>query len=391
MTENSKDNTLNRLSNRIDFQVMLLVTIFTFFSTAITAYVYGEFTYNVLIKSLEERTYAIYNAVENVLNKQTFDEINVADDMDTQLYKEAKETLLVLKNACGVLYLYTAKEDKNGHFVYVIDGLEDYLDFRYPGDLIEDEITPKLNIAMENIHVIPENILNTDWGDIFVSYLPIHNNNGEVIGVLGVEFDATDAYYAYSILQKFTPVTILIFVIFSAIVSLTLFKRVSNPLYLDKSTIDSTTGLKNRNAYNVDFNNFLVRKNINFLGIIVADINGLKEVNDRLGHISGDDYIILVADAIKETKLKQMIAYRTGGDEFVVMMQNAREEEFDMFIRNCSKLVKEQDKYDNMRCSLSCGYAIFDPKKDNDIEDTYHRADSLMYEEKRRQKEGRER
>lgn len=373
--------------NRIDIQVMLLMTIFTFFSTTITAYIYWEFAYDVMVESLVDRTYAIYEAVENALSTDSFDNITTVDDMNNNLYKESKDMLLTLKNASGVMYLYTAKKTDDGDFIYVIDGLEDHLDFRFPGDLIEDDIIPKMNKALENQHVFPENILNTDWGDIFISYMPFHNEYDEVIGVLGIEFDASDTYRTYVTLQRFTPFIIFIFVFLSALTSLYLFRRVSNPLYLDKSTIDLTTGLKNRNAYNVDFNNFMVRNNNNFLGILVADINGLKEVNDRLGHISGDDYIILVADAIKDTKLKQMIAYRTGGDEFVIIMQNAREEEFDIFIKNCSKKVKDQTLYNNMRCSLSCGYAIFDPKIDQDLEDTYHRADVSMYEEKRRQKD----
>lgn len=181
----SKDKTLEKLSNRIDFQVMLLVAIFTFFCTSVTAFVYWETTFANMIKTLETRTYAIYDAVEDVLDKQTFYDTNTPDDMQSQLYIQAKETLLVLKNACGVLYLYTAKENDNGEFVYVIDGLESDLDFRYPGDLIEQEITPVLYRALDDEHIIPNNILHTDWGDIFVSYLPMHGENGEVIGVLG--------------------------------------------------------------------------------------------------------------------------------------------------------------------------------------------------------------
>lgn len=377
--------------SRIDIQVMLLMTIFTFFATTITSYVYWAFAYDVMIDSLKERTYAIYDAVEKELSTETFTNITTPEDMDNHLYVESKDLLMMLKNASGVIYLYTAKENDNGEFIYVIDGLEDHLDFRFPGDFIEEDIVPKMYKALDNEYVFPEQILNTDWGDIFVSYLPFHNEKGEVIGVLGIEFDASNTYNTYITLQRFRPIIILAFVILSAITSLYMFRRVSNPLYLDKSTVDTSTGLKNRNAYNVDFNNFMARKNLNFVGIIVADINGLKEVNDRLGHISGDDYIILVAEAIKETKLKQMVAYRTGGDEFVIIMQNARAEEFDIFIRNCSKKVKEQTRYDDMRCSLSCGYAIFDPREDTDLEDTYHRADSAMYEEKRRQKSNRER
>lgn len=376
---------------RIDIQVTLLMSIFTLITTSFTAVLYWNLSYNVLMESLESRVYAVYNTIENTLDVETFSNINKPEDMELDLYIKSKDNLLMLKNACELLYLYTAKENDDGDLVYIIDGLESHLDFRYPGDLIESEITSKMQSALNNKNVIPENILDTKWGYIFVAHMPMHDISGNVIGVIGIEFDASVPYETYQKFRNFTPIIILISVILSAIVSLVLFKNVSNPLYLGKSNIDTTTGLKNRNSYNVDFGNLMARNKSNFIGIIVADINGLKEVNDRLGHISGDDYIRLVASAIIETKLKQMIAYRTGGDEFVIIMQNARPEEFEIFIRNCSKLVKEQTEYQNMRCSLSCGYAIFDSSLDHDIEDTYHRADNLMYEEKRRQKESAER
>lgn len=377
------------LFDRIDIQVMTLMTIFTFFSTMITATLFWQQCYNIMLDSLEARVYAIYGSIESLIDPQSFVEINNYEDYTSPLYIKTKDTLLLYKNASEALYLYTAKMNDEGHLVYVVDGLEVYEDFRFPGDLIEAEIEEKMMRALNNEHIIPKNILDTEWGYIFVSYLPMHDETGEVIGVIGVEFDATVPYMTYKRLQYCIPVIIILFVLLSACISLQMFRRISNPLYINKSNIDSSTGFKNRNAYNTDFNNLMVRKNCNFIGIIVADINGLKEVNDRLGHISGDDYIKLVAGAIQETKLKQMIVYRTGGDEFAIIMQNARSDEFEIFIRNCSKLVKSQTTFNNMRCSLSCGYAIFDKNLDNDLEDTYHRADNLMYEEKRRQKEER--
>lgn len=380
-----------KLITRMDVQVMIMVALYTLITTTIISYIYWDFAFKVMMDSLEERAYSLHSSVEEFIDPETFFEINTKEDMDTELYTANAYALTNMKNATGVMYLYTAKVNEKGEFVYVIDGLERHLDFRYPNDYIEYEIWDDMNKAMQNEIVMPREIINTDWGNIFISYLPFHDENGEVIGVVGIEFDASNVYTTYKNLQKMTPILIFVIVISAAALSLRVFRRVSNPLYMDKATEDTSTGLKNRNAYNVDFNNLMVRGKYNFIGIIVADINGLKEVNDRLGHISGDDYITLVADAIKKTKLEQMAVYRTGGDEFAIIMHNARPEEFEIFIRNCSKEVKEQEKFNNMRCSLSCGYAIYDKNLDTDLEDTYHRADNLMYEEKRRQKDNQER
>lgn len=339
----------------------------------------------------EDRTYALYETIESKLDERAFAEINTPEDMDGKLYKDAQELLLTLKNTADVLYLYTAKVNGEGQFVYVVDGLELYEDFRKPNDAIEDEITYKMYEALGDNPVMPDSILKTEWGEIFIAYLPFHDMNGDVIGVLGVEYDASGTYAVYNELKRTVIVMLILIVLVAVILSNIVFKRISNPLYMDKHTRDIATGMKNRNAYEVDVHNMKARGTHKNACIVVADINGLKEVNDRLGHASGDNYINLVAECINSTKSKQMISYRTGGDEFVVIMENADEKEIREFIHNCSDKVKNQKKYSNMRCSLACGYSMFNESEDYSIEDTYHKADVYMYKEKRRQKEEHER
>lgn len=67
----------------------------------------------------------------------------------------------------------------------MVGGLpEDADDFRYPGDAIEPEIQSELERALSGETVLPEKILDTDWGNIFIAYYPLHNESGEVVGAL---------------------------------------------------------------------------------------------------------------------------------------------------------------------------------------------------------------
>ena len=90
--------------------------------------------------------------------------------------------------------------------VYVVDGLpEDADDFRYPGDAIEPEIQSELERALSGETVLPEKILDTDWGNIFIAYYPLYNESGEVIGALGIEVAAdieAEAVHDKSIIQR---------------------------------------------------------------------------------------------------------------------------------------------------------------------------------------------
>lgn len=380
---------IKKIINRVDFQVILIVVIYTLFATVFTSKIYWDYTFEIIMENQEERVEFVYNTIGNKIDSDTFLYINDASDMETDLYKTNKETLQNLKNDSGVLYLYTAKENENGEFVYVIDGLEEELDFRYPNDLIEEEIQVKMKRALEGESVKPTKILDTDWGYIYVAYYPFKDANGDILGVIGIEIDASNTYNTYLELKNTTNMMGIVLVVVAYILSKYLFKRISNPLYLDKNTKDTPTGLKNRNAFETDKNNLIVRGRHDDVGVIVMDINGLKEVNDRLGHASGDLYINLVAQAIKDTKTSKMIGYRTGGDEFVVFVQDVLEEELKTFIKICSARVANQKVSQDMRCSIACGYSVFNTEIDTDLEDVVNRADEYMYKQKRKQKEER--
>lgn len=376
-----------KVSNRVDVQVILIVSVYTFFTLFFTSHIYWKYTFEMMMLTLIERVETVTETVESAVDPLSFYNINGKEDMDTELYQSTKQLLFDLKNASHLMYLYTAKINDEGDFVYVVDGLEENLDFRYPNDLIEDEIMAKMRRALDNEHVYPEKFLETEWGYIFIAYLPFHNEAGEVIGVVGLEFDASESYQTYIDLQRISLFIGILVIITSVIVSLWLFRRITNPLYLDKHTKDVFTGMRNRNAYEVDLNNLNARGKFENLGVIVSDINGLKEVNDRLGHSAGDRYIELVAESIHATKPDTMVGYRTGGDEFVIFVEETTAAELERFVEICTSRVKSQKKFTDMRCSLACGYTIYDESQDKSLEDTIKRADELMYQEKRRQKE----
>ena len=82
------------------------------------------------------------------------------------------------------------------------------------------------------------------------------------------------------------------------------------------SYVDSLTYAQNRNH----FNEYLEQnrnKELHSLGVIYLDLNGLKEINDKMGHIAGDTLIITASYALQEIFLDN--SYRVGGDEFVVI------------------------------------------------------------------------
>lgn len=136
---------------------------------------------------------------------------------------------------------------------------------------------------------------------------------------------------------------------------------------------DALTGVFNRNCYKKDFEKFSSDFK-NSIGIIYADINGLKKVNDELGHNAGDKLIKNVA-SILIACFKGHKIYRVGGDEFVIVCKDLSEEEFQSYIK------KVRDRVDSDEtCSVSFGQA-WSNQRDN-IEKLVKEADFLMYQDK---------
>ena len=101
----------------------------------------------------------------------------------------------------------------------------------------------------------------------------------------------------------------------------------TNPLYRDMANTDFMTELKNRNSYETDRQNLDAKKKWNGLTVAVIDVNNLKLVNDRLGHAVGDDCIVNAARVLQSVESQKVTAYRYGGDEFILLLENYPEPE----------------------------------------------------------------
>ena len=269
-----------------------------------------------------------------------------------------------------------------------MDGLPtDSPDFRYVGDPIEAECIPDMKRALSGETVFPNEINKTTWGPVFISYFPMHDGD-KVIGVLGIEFDATSQYNTYRLMKITTPIVLLLSCIAAAVVAVLMFRRISNPLYKDLSNTDMLTGLKNRNAFEVDLHNWDQYEGKKELAILSFDLDRLKDVNDIYGHAKGDEYLILGSSIIGEALYGKYVLYRIGGDEFVAVIQNGKPEEVDGMFREIGVMAEQESKNQGFEVSISSGYAFYDPEQDKKLADTLRRSDAWMYRNKRKREYG---
>jgi diguanylate cyclase (GGDEF)-like protein len=144
---------------------------------------------------------------------------------------------------------------------------------------------------------------------------------------------------------------------------------------------DVLTKLRNRSFY-VDELNRLERKGPWPVTIIMADLNGLKRVNDQLGHAAGDALLRRAGEVLAKAMETPFHAARIGGDEFAILLPDTDERGGASMIDAIHQLVEMNNQfYPGSPLSFSMGAATC--QRGDRLEAGVQRADLLMYEQKR--------
>lgn len=145
---------------------------------------------------------------------------------------------------------------------------------------------------------------------------------------------------------------------------------------------DSMTGVRNKHAYSeteLALNQLIRDKEIEKIGVVVCDINGLKIVNDTQGHAAGDKLIKDASNMICEYFTHGAV-YRIGGDEFTVLLQGKGYDTMAEVIKDFNTRIETNIKNDSV--VISIGYSEL-KEGDEQLHDVFERADRMMYERKK--------
>ncbi len=145
---------------------------------------------------------------------------------------------------------------------------------------------------------------------------------------------------------------------------------------------DPMTGVKSKHAFLLkqkECDKAIQEKSSDEFAVVVCDVNGLKVINDTLGHKAGDEYILKASRMICDI-FQHSPVFRTGGDEFVVILKGR-----DFLIRKELVLALHDRSVEHISTRdvvVSGGLSEYRPAEDSCFHDVFERADSLMYEEK---------
>ncbi|HYQ43833.1 MAG TPA: diguanylate cyclase [Polyangiaceae bacterium] len=153
---------------------------------------------------------------------------------------------------------------------------------------------------------------------------------------------------------------------------------------------DELTGLYNRRGF-LELARLIIQQTDRARGsalLFFLDLNGMKQINDQLGHEEGDHALQDTAGVLRATFRASDVVARLGGDEFVALLPEATSEQLVLFTRRIEAAIasRNQEPNQRFRLSVSVGGTLYDSARPESIEALLVKADALMYEEKRARK-----
>ena len=149
---------------------------------------------------------------------------------------------------------------------------------------------------------------------------------------------------------------------------------------------DPLTGVKNANAYTEAkkcMEQRILNGSVSEFGLVVFDVNDLKNINDTQGHEQGDYHIRSACNYICR-QFKQSPVYRIGGDEFLIILEGEDYMNRQRYMRVFDEKI-DRNKAEGLPV-VSSGMAVYVPDGTDDFDTVFARADANMYERKKKLK-----
>ena len=361
------------------------------------------------------------------------------DDKGTEGYKSIMRALTYFQDNVDLKYIYCVRDMGNGNFTFGLDPT-----VKDPGEFGSPIVsTDALRKASTGIPAADEKSYEDEWGTFYSAYTPVFDSNGEVAGIVAVDFSAEWYNRQLSILSETSFIVGIVSLLAGGCIVIVIVTKNKKRLALiegqlsdlktsliqemsststaeDKDGLDASqsiddrsldsvgkqiqsmrselssqiahvhgqayrdglTGVKSRQAY-LEMEESLDKKlssgETSPFAIVVCDVNELKNINDTLGHKAGDEHIRQACKMICDI-FDHSPVYRVGGDEFAVVLTGRDYENRVGLMHELHK--RSKNRVGTREAVVSGGLADFVPDQDTHVNEVFERADAAMYKEK---------
>lgn len=393
-----------------------------------------------IITLMQTRMLDISNTAADMINGDVLETVTPEDE-GTEGYENIMRTLTYFQDNIELKYIYCIRDMGDGTFTFGLDPT--VLD---PGEFGSPIVyTDALYKASQGTPAADDTFYEDAWGKFYSSYSPVFNSKGEVAGIIAVDFSAEWYDEQINSLNRTIIIVAILALLLGGAIVITIITRskrkigsihghlnelnsalmqemgtgnngksgnavddrdddfsmddIEQQIQSMQSSLrtqiaqvhvqafqDGLTGVKSKHAYmevEKSLDDQLDKGALPDFAIAVCDMNGLKKINDTLGHKAGDEYIKKAANMICEI-FSHSPVYRVGGDEFVIILT-----ERDFNNRTALMYELHAQSVDNIAKNgavVAGGLAEYIPDKDKHLRDVFNRADGAMYKEKLRLK-----
>lgn len=279
------------------------------------------------------------NAYDIAMKNKDYFKLLINAIPDIIFCKDMNLVYTVSNKACDEFYKSLGAESVVGKTDYELA----------PKEMADECVKNDMKVLNEKETQYSEEVMGEYGSDFYKVYhtikTPIIDNDGNVIGLLGSARDITNQ------------------------------KEIEEKLRI-LSYKDQLTGMYNRTYFDETMQKIL-KEDVFNIGVVLTDINGLKIINDNLGHISGDEVIKIISSALKHEISNKGSVFRWGGDEFVTLIYNTDKNSCMEYINSVCEYFKGKT-YNGYNIGVCQGYSIFNNEY-NDIDKAITEADTHLY------------
>ncbi|WIV11902.1 methyl-accepting chemotaxis protein [Proteiniborus sp. MB09-C3] len=203
------------MKKSIGVKITVLFLIAALSAYSLLSFVLYYQSYKMVTKNVADVAYRIAKEASEEIDIDEFVKLETIEDEKRDSYIQMRDKLGYIGNMNGVKYIYTMRKTEDGKFMYVVDG-SSLDEISHIGDTEESSLQYEKAWAGEAF--IGNKIKNYgEWGILIDSYYPLKDSDGNVVGILGVDYDAESAFFE---LSKFKTTSIIAFSLFALIILL---------------------------------------------------------------------------------------------------------------------------------------------------------------------------
>jgi diguanylate cyclase (GGDEF)-like protein len=154
---------------------------------------------------------------------------------------------------------------------------------------------------------------------------------------------------------------------------------------LRSASMDPVTGIKNRVAMEstVKREINLARRNQAPLSFIMMDLDHFKKINDRYGHLYGDQALFAAAQCVQETIRDSDLVFRYGGEEFLVTLTGTDLDGASLLAERIRQKIEQLEPDLDKKIKMTASFGVVSMRDEEDAEQVYQRVDDALYKAKK--------